>query len=334
MTIQPWMLSAEIQGVRVRIRGQDRQLRARAEEFVHPLVGRAWTAALDELEFTLGLLDRESDQAIAVGRKALIQFVNVSCSWEEPCLGFRTKDGSFIKADIDGGRAWGRLSSEVLAARHLFTDLLMAPLMEMLKQRGYYGLHAAALTKDGAGYLFPGGAGSGKTTLALGLIKQGFAYLADDKLLLRREDNAILALAFTRHFNIDPQITHYYPELHFVNDLDPLPFTVKRPVDVSSVYPDTFASCTWPRYLIHIERTRDSRSEICRLGPAESFNRLVHQTIFAARKETALRQLELLGALVEATESYLLRNGQDLHGAPERIGDLVPQPSRTTAAMR
>jgi hypothetical protein len=259
------------------------------------------------LDFTLGVLDHARDQAIAAGRKALIQFVNVSCSWEEPWLGFRTKDGSFIKADIDAGRAWGWLSSEVISARHLFTDLLLAPLMEMLKRRGYYGLHAAAVTKDGAGYLLPGGAGSGKTTLALGLIKQGFAYLADDKLLLRREDDAILALAFTRHFNIDPQISHYYPELHFLNDLDPLPFTLKRPVDVSSIYPDTFASRTQPRYLIHIERTGDSRSEIRPLGPAESFNRLVHQTIFAARKETALRQLELLCTHADAVRGLLDR---------------------------
>ena len=225
-----------------------------------------------------------------------------------------------MKADVRAGRAWGCLSEELLGvSRYIFSDLLLAPLMEMLKYRGLYGLHAACLTKNGGGYLFPGAAGSGKTTIGLSLVKQGFQYLADDKVLLRDEGNGIAALAFTRRFNINPDIGRHYTELGFLEDLPPLPKSVKRPLDISRVYPNTFVPCCSPKVVVHLERTSDFKSRVLRLSSTESFTRLVHQTVLSLQKETAMRQLRLLGDLVHDTESYLLADKQFTYKSPSWI---------------
>ncbi|MDV2502896.1 MAG: hypothetical protein RX318_02960 [bacterium] len=282
-------------------------------------------APLDVLEFHLSLDGAGPNLSLSSGEKALVQFANVSCIQDGSSFSFHTKDGSFLKADIEAGRTWGFLSKDLIGApRYVFNDLLMAPLMEMLKQRGFFGLHAAALTKDSAGYLFPGNAESGKTTIALSLLKEGFQYLADDKVLLRKEDNGITALAFTRRFNIDPNISRYYPELGFLEDLKPLPGTTKRAFDISKVYPGTFLSRCRPKFLIHLHKTSELRSRRTRLSPNESFVRLANQTVPSLRKEITEKQLQLLADLARGTESHLLQIGEDLNGTPERFLELLP----------
>jgi hypothetical protein len=320
-----WTLAGQLQCVCVRVSGDHPAIQARVEELITPLVGSEDQAPSDVLEFSLNLLPNgEPGPSMPTGSKALIQFASVSCFQSGPSLSFHTRDGSVLKADIQTGRVSGTLSREITTKRGVFTDLLLAPLMEMLKHRGFYGLHAAALAREGTGYLFPGDAGSGKTTTALGLVKEGFQYLADDKVLLREEDGGVAALAFTRRFNIDPGISRHYPELSFLEGLEPLPGTTKRPIDISRVYPNTFVPRCRPRFVIHLQLAPEAESRIVRLSRAESFGRLVHQTILSFQKEIAMKQLKLLGDLVRHTESYLLCSGKDLYAAPERLLELLP----------
>src|SRR5262245_3573357 len=49
--------------------------------------------------------------------------------------------------------------------------LFTLPLVEMLKRRGLYGLHAGGVCLHGRALLLPGTSGSGKTTLTLALAR-------------------------------------------------------------------------------------------------------------------------------------------------------------------
>ena len=321
-----WVVSCQFHGISIQVYGDHPEIRTYAEEFFAPMDGKDGHVPLFVLEFHLNLYDGEPDRSMPSGSKAFVQFANVSCFKEGTLFSFHTKDGSFLKVDVEAARTWGLLSKELLVApRYVFNDLLMAPLMEMLKERGFFGLHAAALTKEGTGYLFPGDSGTGKTTIALSLLKNGFQYLGDDKVLLRREDNGIAALAFTRRFNIDPDISLHYPELGFLEDLNPLPGTTKRPFDISRVYQDTFLPRCSPKLLIHLHKTSASKSQTSRLTSNESFARLANQTIPSLRKEITEKQLQLLADLARGTESHLLQIGEDLNGAPERFLELLPR---------
>lgn len=301
------------------------ELHALVGRFLEPLVAGGG-APTDALELFLHFRrDGEPDPTTPPGPPAALQFVNISCFGHGRLLHFRSKDGSQLTADIAAGRAWGTLTRDLASRRHVFGDLLLAPIMEMLKQRGYYGLHAATLARGGCGYLFPATAGQGKTTVALGLLKGGFHYAGDDKTLLREQDGEIAALAFTRRFNIDPDIGDRYHELGFVAGLDPLPLCDKRPVDVSSVYPGSFTPRCRPRFIIHLQRAHRTESRIVPLTRSDSFDRLVRQTILALDRTVASKQLALLGRLIQGADSYLLLNGDDLYGEPARLAALLPR---------
>ncbi len=321
-----WTETAQLQDIAIRVHADHPELDRLVQQFLAPLEGRN-AAPAEMLELFLHLRqDGEPELPTPTGPSAEIRFVNVSCFREGPTLAFRSRDGSGLEADIAAGRAWGTLTADLLARRYVLSDLLLAPLMEMLKQRGYYGLHAATLSRNGTGYLFPATAGQGKTTVALGLLKQGFQYAGDDKVLLREQDGEIAALAFTRRFNIDPDIGDRYRELAFVADLEPLPLCEKRPVDVSAVYPGSFVPRCRPGFVIHLQRTPGAESRVVPLSRSESFARLVRQTILAFDQQVAMRQLALFGRLLERAHSYLLYNGDDLYGDPERLAELLPQP--------
>jgi HPr kinase/phosphorylase len=56
-------------------------------------------------------------------------------------------------------------------------------------------VHGSAVALAGRGVLILGGSGAGKSTLALALIGRGAALVADDRVLLTRRGNALLAAA-------------------------------------------------------------------------------------------------------------------------------------------
>lgn len=317
--------TGRIQDLSIRIHADHADLHAMVQQFLAPLIP-VETPPTDTLELFLRLCrDPKPNPPAASGPPAKLQFVNVSCFGDAGGPSYRTRDGSELTADIAAGQARGTITRELMTRRHAFTDLLLAPLMEMLKHRGYYGLHAATVTRDDSGYLFPATAGQGKTTVALGLLREGFQYVGDDKVLLREEAGGITALAFTRRFNIDPDIGDRYRELDFVAGLEPLPLTDKRAVDVSTVYPGSFTPRCRPRFIIHLQRAPRAASRIVPLSRFESFGLLVRQTILALDRTVAARQLALLGRLLQSTRSYLLYNGDDLYGDPERLAALLPR---------
>lgn len=68
--------------------------------------------------------------------------------------------------------------------------------LKLLRALGLYGLHAAGLVaRIGCGLLLVGDSGYGKSTLTIGLVRQGWGYLSDDAVLLRRVSEEIEAVA-------------------------------------------------------------------------------------------------------------------------------------------
>jgi hypothetical protein len=317
------LIVGRLLGISIEVFGECPEIRTCAEELILTLSGETDDPG-ERLQFFLYPLDDATGRDTPSGRKTHLQFINMTCYENGPLLSFHTKDGSFMKADVEVGRAWGYFSEELLQApRYMFNDLFLAPLVEMLKARGLFGLHAAAVIRGGVGCLFPGGTASGKTTMALSLVKAGSQYAADDKVLLKQVDGKLAVQAFTRRFNIDPDIIQQFPELKFMERLEPLPGTEKRSFDISVVYTGAFIPSFEPKVIIHLKRTPLPESRIEPLSIEASFDGLLRQTVLSAEKGVAGKQIQLLADLAQTTESYLLSNGDDLYGAPERVLDLL-----------
>src|SRR5260221_5967970 len=92
--------------------------------------------------------------------------------------------------------------------------MFLQPLvLEALRPNGFVAMHAAALVDAGAAVLFPAYSGSGKTNLALALLRAGFRLLSDDSPLLRCEAGLVVAYAFSQPLNVAATTAALFPEL-------------------------------------------------------------------------------------------------------------------------
>jgi hypothetical protein len=92
--------------------------------------------------------------------------------------------------------------------------LITLPLVEMLKRRGLYSVHAAGVSRAGRTLLLPGTSGSGKSTLAIALGLSGLEFLGDDMLFLSRSDAGLRVHAFPDEVDVTETTIGFFPELH------------------------------------------------------------------------------------------------------------------------
>ncbi|MBH5323026.1 hypothetical protein [Aurantiacibacter sediminis] len=77
---------------------------------------------------------------------------------------------------------------------------LLEPLIYIkLAEAGILFMHAAGVAKEGKAYVFPAHGGTGKTTLALSLTRQGFELMGDDLLMIEADSGRVHAFARPLH---------------------------------------------------------------------------------------------------------------------------------------
>ena len=103
--------------------------------------------------------------------------------WEVEILGF--EDG---KATINfDGSVLGL--QPILIPEFLPQNLLLRPLIEYkLAKKGYFLIHAGAVSKNNQAYLLEGRGGAFKTTLAMDFVrKEGVDFMADDRVIIHKD---------------------------------------------------------------------------------------------------------------------------------------------------
>ena len=103
--------------------------------------------------------------------------------WEVEILGF--EDG---KTTINfDGTVFGLPS--FLIPEFLPQNLLLRPLIEYkLAKKGYFLIHAGAVSKNNKAYLLEGRGGAFKTTLAMDFVRRGgFEFMADDRVIIHKD---------------------------------------------------------------------------------------------------------------------------------------------------
>jgi hypothetical protein len=141
------------------------------------------------------------------------------------------------EARDEGWRAW----------RHpVFTFALL----ELLRHRGLYHLHAAGVERGGAGILMAGDSGCGKTTLTLLMARAGWRFLSDDAVLLRLTPEGVEARALPMPYHVDPALAASLPELGALGDAAPYNAGPKREVFPERLYGQEYLPGVRPRVLL------------------------------------------------------------------------------------
>jgi hypothetical protein len=209
-----------------------------------------------------------------------------------------------------------------LVSHPLFT----VPLVEILKRRGLYGLHAGGVCIHGRALLLPGTSGSGKSTLTLALARAGLSPLGDDTVFLARRGPGLRVLAFPDEFDLTEQTVSFFPELRPLLDTPLPPGWRKRQLRTERAYA---AEVVWecePALLVYPRIAGRPESVLTPLDPGEALLELA-SNVLLTEPRSSQAHLDVLAELVEASECYRLETGTDLEAAVEILKQLpLPGP--------
>jgi hypothetical protein len=195
-------------------------------------------------------------------------------------------------------------------------------LVEMLKRRGYYSVHAAGFTKDGKAILIPGASGAGKSTLAITLLRSGFGFLSDDMVFVRRGSDELRVLGFSEDVDVSDQTIRFFPELSFLADAPNTYGWPKKQVRADEVYGvDLIAEAT-PGAIVLPQIAHRDTSAVRRITPDEALLEIVSNVLLTEIR-ACQSHLSVLTELVRRTPCYRLETGRDFDHIPIILGELV-----------
>jgi len=239
---------------------------------------------------------------------------------------YLTDERSSFHLRLPQGEGHARLHPSFLAKPPLLKQAFWVfGLVKLLRYLGAYGLHAAGVVMpDQGGLLAVGQSGSGKSTIAMELIRQRWSYLSDDSVLLRNRAEGVEALAFRKDPYIDADAGPKYPDL----PLGPVTRDAfgrdKRRVCVDDAFPERRTARCWPRVLLFCRIVPVAQSTLRPLDRLAALKTLLGQSgPLLFDPQTMPQHLEVLKRLLQQTATVELEAGLDLHHDPRGLIDLL-----------
>jgi hypothetical protein len=190
--------------------------------------------------------------------------------------------------------------------------LLSVPMMELLKRRGLFGIHAAGADLDGRALVLAGTSGSGKSTLSVALARAGFGFLGDDTLFL----DGLRVLAFPDEIDLTEESVSFFPDLQFAPP--PLGWRKRqlRADETRIVWESTPSLLVFPRV------SGRPRSELRPIDPGEALLELA-PNVLLTEPVSSQAHLDALAGLARASRCYRLETGTDLDEAVRLLRELT-----------
>lgn len=220
---------------------------------------------------------------------------------------------SVLEAEL--GELW-------LTSHPMFT----LPLVEMLKRRGLYSVHAAGLALDGRGVLLAGPSGAGKSTLTVALARAGFELLGDDMVFVGQRAGGLQLLAFPDELDVTEDTARLFPELGFLLERSGRPGWSKRQLRAADVPSAGVRLEAAPGIVVVIGDRRDADESL--VEPVARTEALLELTpnILLTEPVSSQRHLDALDELVRASDCYRLEAGRDFDALARLLRSTLQRP--------
>ncbi|RPI57456.1 MAG: hypothetical protein EHM55_01790 [Acidobacteria bacterium] len=205
--------------------------------------------------------------------------------------------------------------SDLYLLSHPVLSLL---LMELLKRRGYYPLHAAGLALDGHGVLLAGTSGAGKSTLSVALARRGFSFLSDDTVFLEADAPGWRIRAFPDQIDLCADTLDLFPELQGLADAELPPGWRKRQIRAETVYAAPISWDVRPRTLIFPSVCGTPTSAIRPLSREAALFELA-PNVLLTDAAASQQHLDALAGVISQCTCYRLDTGRDLDDAVDVV---------------
>jgi hypothetical protein len=223
------------------------------------------------------------------------------------------------------GRAWvavDRASERWpwIATRPLLTICLL----ELLKRRSLYGIHAAAAALKSRAVLAFGPSGSGKSTISLSLLLAGWSFLGDDIVFLRQAQAGVEVLAFPEDIDASDETIGFFPGLGPPGDWPQLPGYSKRQISPVGLADAPPAAAARPYVAVLPRVTGAEAPSRERVGPDALLLELVPNVLFTDGDATQ-SNLEILARLAQQVSASRLLLGGRTEVLPRLLEGLLEE---------
>lgn len=134
----------------------------------------------------------------------------------QPAFGALVERSGAAAYRVADTRGYAREWADEQAATIDLLDRIVHGVLAELYQRGIYAIHAGAVVGPQGALLIAGRSGQGKTTLVLGMLRNGFGLLSDEFAVAEPASQRLLP--YRRSIHIRPGTPELIPELAFVAD--------------------------------------------------------------------------------------------------------------------
>jgi hypothetical protein len=247
-------------------------------------------------------------------------------SWfgDDDCLWIDDADGVRVRCEPRAGRS--RLAATPARAGDLWMlsrPMITLPLLELLKRRGLYGLHAGGVACGGDGVLLAGASGAGKSTLTMALLRGGFDLLGDDMVFLRRGPRGdVVAHGFPDEVDLTPRSASFFAELDAAAAGPPPAGWPKHRVRAEELYGSAVVRTCAPRVLLFPAVSGEPETRVEPMDPDAALLEIAPNVLLTDAR-TAQAHLDALGDLVRQARCLRMATGTDLDRVPDLVRGLL-----------
>lgn len=195
------------------------------------------------------------------------------------------------------------------------------PWIEMLKRRGKFNLHAAAVGRNGFCILLPGTTGSGKSTLTVALLREGFDFMGDDTVFLEQHSHRTI-LAFPENMDVTEATLSFFPELDFLRLKTLKPGWPKHQVRPTDLFQSRIAWSAEAAAIVFPQIADQEKSALTAMGADEAFLDLA-PNVLMMEAESTKAQFNALAGLTGHLPCYRLSTGRDFGHIAHLLGELL-----------
>ena len=205
-----------------------------------------------------------------------------------------------------------------MASHLLFTICLV----EILKRRGLYSLHAGGFSANGQCLLIPGTSGAGKSTLTVASLRANFDYMSDDMVFLIDRPEGFRVLAFPEEVDVSDSTAGFFPELSFLLRYPKRRGWRKRQVHPIEMYGARVVPEARPAAVVIPRIAEAGTSVLTRMDADEALLELV-PNVLLTEASSCQAHFGAMRKLVKSTPCYRLETGRDFDQLCVRFREML-----------